>query len=685
MVKLQFFLLLLIIIFSTLLSAENTKVRNIQNSVVGSQTIIDLPLLLSTPCKEFENRLSKVAGLENLVKDYFSLIKNSTRESQTSSREKAKPFLEVLHFQSHCLLRNVKLEENFSRFTEVDLNILLDQNLSLNKSSNIQREMVLFYADYLINNGQHLASVYPLGFEWMPDQAETNRYIVFSGALITPGLESMWKHCQKRFNWQHAGWNAVLVSGYQSPSYQFLEFVKSSKTIGDALTKAIPPLYGGHHLKIPDIKVKLVPLIQEPGNRPSWDGFHSTCSEFGFSPRYPHQNGYEGELKFMGIKDLYEPIFSNTLIPRSIARDFEAALYETGFFPSPKGLRTIMALSAQESTIQWNPKLNIPKKRTLKQRFNRVLLKLKSSIPGAISNLILSDDHKKELDGLILELDKITNPEDEGVREFDFYLWSRITNRFLQTVMEEYEQFLQVGQWFFDVKSLKEQLQHEPQTFGLWQINVNHLQEKMKSFSQLRRIFPDLYQEINGYWEIDRDLLIKALSGRPDSLLTKKETLELIIYTHLLPRYENHHLGDTNDLNYFIAENMAGEMSTFRSAIQSELNENLKSHLIVDGDLTYYHPYSTKIDWSRKSDTIEKLEAFITKHLYYFEEPVDVQNLIKDLCEARSWNELKEQELYRKIIRSKPAIRKFPEIRSSLYEQTPDLYSKTVLRKTELF
>ncbi len=687
MKKFKFILILPILIFlvSLHLFAETDKVRNINHSNSRFQKVFNQPITQTTSCHAFTKEFEKNLNLESQLENSFFSIINPKNGISTSSQETEKKFVEFLHFHSHCLLKNIQLGRNINRINYGSLKILLSRSLKSMKLSSIHKEIIFLYADYLINNSRHLVSVYPLRFQWIPGQSENNTYIKLDDVLVTPGLESMWNHCQKRFSWQYSGWKAVLLSGYQSPSFQFLKFVKSSKILQDSLKKEAPPHFSGHHLKTPDIKVELKALTGEEESSLPWENFYNTCKEFGLSPRYPNQNGFQGELKFEGITELYKPIFSNTLIPRGVARNFEAALYETKFFPSPRGLRIIMALSAQESTVQWNPKLNKPKKRTLEKRFNRVLQKLKSSFPGTISNLLLSEEHQKELDGLISELNRITDPDNEKIREFDFYLWSRKTNQFLQKLMEEYSQLLTVGQWFFDVRSLKEQLQHEPQTFGLWQINVNHLQEKMKSFSQLKRIFPEVYQKNNTNWQIDRDQLIKALSGRPDSPLTKKETLELIIYTHLRPRYENHHQGDENDLVYFIAENMAGEMSTFRSAIQYELNKNMKSHLIIDGDLTFYYPYSTRIDWRRKSNTIKKLEAYIAKHNYYFENPVDKQKLIKNLCEARSWDDLKSLELYRKIVRTKSLIRKLPEIRSSLYEQTPSLYAKTVLRKSRLF
>ncbi len=360
-------------------------------------------------------------------------------------------------------------------------------------------------------------------------------------------------------------------------------------------------------------------------------------------------------------------------------------MYKTHFLPSPRALRIILALSDQESTIQWNPKLNKEKKQLLRARFHRILSKLKNSLPGSVSTIILAKEHKVKLEERINELNKITDPSNDKIREYDFYLWSRETNLFIHELVVEYKRALEVGQWFVDLGSFLNQLEKEPQTFGLWQINVNHLVEKVKTFHQLRRIFPEIYKQTTNGYIIDRDLLIKALSGRKDSPLSRRKTLELIILTHLKPRYRNHHQGDKMDLVYFVAENMAGEMSTYRASIQHELNLNLRAHLVTDGDLYYYLPHSTYSDWSKKSNTMKKLEAFVAKHHYYFRSPVNPKKLIKELCEADSWLELKDLELYQKIIRSDKPVRRFPQIESKLYHQTPLQYSKTVLKKSRLF
>ncbi len=147
----------------------------------------------------------------------------------------------------------------------------------------------------------------------------------------------------------------------------------------------------------------------------------------------------------------------------------------------------------------------------------------------------------------------------------------------------------------------------------------------------------------------------------------------------------NHFQGDKKDLSFFIAENMSGEMSTYRAAIQQELNKKIGSKLVEDGDLTFYLPYSTKINWSRRSKTHQTLLQFVHKHQYYFEPPVNPPKLLKELCRAGSLTQLEHLELYVKIMGKKIGLRIFPDIKSSLYNQTPYDYARIVIKKARLF
>ena len=280
---------------------------------------------------------------------------------------------------------------------------------------------------------------------------------------------------------------------------------------------------------------------------------------------------------------------------------------------------------------------------------------------------------------------RITDPGNRKIREYDFYLWTLKTSRFLKRLLEENRSLTRFGQWLFKIKQFADQIQYEPQTFGLWQINVNHLIERIENHHQLRRRFPEIFYKSGELWKVDRARMIDILSGKSNSVLDRQRTLELIIHTYLQPRYQSHLQGHQDDLKFFIAENVAGEMSTYRAAIQQQLNERMGSGLIMDGDLSFYYPYSTRIDWKRASNTQNAFRKFIQLRYPYFKRPVDAEELLLTLCEASSWDHLQRSELYRRIMRKKRGQRIFPRIKSQLYQQTPRTYAEIVLKKSKLF
>lgn len=591
----------------------------------------------------------------------------------------------LLHFHSHCLLKGLPEEEIDKRMT---WKRLINNINERDDKTDLQMVLKLtnIWIKYLGNSSLSLLRFFEIAHPPSFDQSKkvNTPFIKYRNSLVSPGMVSMWRHCKKRFEYNHDGWRVDVQSAHMSRAYQFFLFSRYSPALLEVIEKFPPPGYGNYQASFPNIRISLESETDPIKSKP-WQSLYESCSEFGFKPAFPFHQKLKNELTFPGIENLYEAIFANPLIPKNIARDLPIALRTTSFYPSPEGLRIILALSAQESTIQWNPKLNKQKKKLLKRRFDNLLTNINNSVPGSVTQFFLSQNHQSKLEELIAELEYLTDPKQEKSREYDFYTWSRKALSFVEELTETYNQIAKIGNWLFNIQALSDRLSKEPQTFGLWQINVNHLLEKIDTFKQLRRAFPELYQMSNGKWNVNRSWLIDALSGKPNARLTRKRTLELIIHTHLKPRYTNHLLGDQKDLMYFSAENMSGEMSTFRAAIQKALNSKMRSALVTDGDLTYYLPYSTRINWSKTSKTTLVLEEFIKKHRYYFSEPVDQKKLIFDLCQAKNWNDLRSLELYQKLIDKHTAARVFPDIRSNLYNQSPFGYAKQVMRKSQLF
>ena len=365
--------------------------------------------------------------------------------------------------------------------------------------------------------------------------------------------------------------------------------------------------------------------------------------------------------------------------------DFLKVMKETNFYPSPDGLRVLMALSEQESSLQWNPKLNEKKKALLKEKFNYVLSKTNGSIAATITQMIFPNNIKEQKRLFIRGLTQITDPGNEEVREYDFYQWSRKVHKFLQGMLEQHKHMTLFGQWMFDLKRVVNKVAFEPQTFGLWQVNVNHLLYRLEKHTQYRNEFPEIYYHDGDQWRVDRSRLVAALSGVEESKLDREKTLRLIIQTYLKPRYYAHIRGDMNDYLYFIAENLTGELATFKAALQRQLNKKMDGDLILDGDLAIYKPYSLEVDWSVQSNTQKLLIKYIDQYQSNFQQPVNKNQLIKSICSARSWDELQRSELYRLIMKDNFGKRIFPDVESDLYKQTPHSYARKVMKHAKAY
>lgn len=566
------------------------------------------------------------------------------------------------------------------------LNQMIEEAEARQRISQTQKKNVQQWIQYLEHNSRQLKETFQLPFIWeSPQDILALEFVRVGDSLLTPVMRSMWRHCKLNFESDQPGWQVKLISGYRSPAYEAFLFSRSSGSLDEVLQRSPPPNYSRHQRKVPDITVELIEKKGGAAKAENWKSLYQICRSFGFRQGDVGQDTSQGELGFIGVDRLYQSIYSSSLIPKQTKNDFLNAMQRTGFFPSPDGMRVLFAISAQESSISWNPRLNKRKKEDLRKRFDRILANIENTFGGTVSELFFSARLNQEKDQLIKELKRITNPKNRKIREYDFYLWTQKVRQFLNQLLKENRKLTRFGQWLFQIEQFADQIQYEPQTFGLWQINVNHLIERIESYPQLRRRFPEIFNNDNGQWKVIRTRLIDVLSGMPSSVLDRQRAMELIIHTYLQPRYQSHLLGNRDDLMYFIAENVAGEMSTFRAAIQEELNSRVRSHLVLDGDLSFYYPYSTKIDWNKISNTQKAFQKFIQIRYAYFSRPVAVEKLVATLCNVKTWGEMQKSELYRRIMRKKRGRRIFPQIESELYQQTPLTYAKIVMKKSQLF
>ena len=609
------------------------------------------------------------------------------------SKEKKEPTiankqaeLRLLFRHSQPVFRAMTESPKNHRLSWKTLSNMIEKTGAQKKISVTQRQHALQWIAYLERNSKQLKNVFRHPFSWeSPQNSRSLNYVRHGNALLTPALNSMWRHCKLNFEDRMPGWQIRLISGYRSPAFEAFLMTQSSGTLDDVLHGFAPPNYNRHQRAIPDITVELVGKKGETGTARQWKELHQICRPFGFTQGDVQERDQKGELEFVGVERLYQSTFFSKLIPETTKKNFFNAMQRTGFYPSPEGMRILFAISAQESSVSWNPRLNETKKEDLKKKFNRILMNIENAFGGTVSELFFSATLNQEKIKLIAELRRITNLRNRQIREYDFYLWTKKVRRFLSQLLKENRKLTRFGQWLFKIEQFADQIQYEPQTFGLWQINVNHLIERIESYRQLRRRFPELYTKSGEKWKVNRSRLVDVLSGMRSSVLDRQRTLELIIYTYLQPRYKSHLLGHKDDLMFFIAENVAGEMSTYRAAIQQELNNRIGSRLIPDGDLSFYHPYSTRIDWTRPSNTQKAFQKFIQKRYAYFSRPVDMKKLVKTLCEVKTWEKMQKDELYRRIMRKNRGQRDFPQITSKLYQQTPLSYARIVLKKSQLF
>ncbi len=401
-------------------------------------------------------------------------------------------------------------------------------------------------------------------------------------------------------------------------------------------------------------------------------------------PNFPgevaDQEKKQNEFNFVSVEKLYaKTLHHENDRVRTLAKKFLMAIKVTNFFPSPEGLEAIMAMGYQESSLLWDPKIYPHKKKKIKKKFQETWIRLDSEFINHDTGGLLCEELKAERKNLENELAVITDPKNKGITEYQYYLWTRKLHRFFNKVIKAKPGIVKIGKSYSNIDAMVNRIAHEPKTFGLWQINVNNLKERLELRSDLVNKFPRLYLNQDSQRVVDRDGLVACLSGTPNAPLSKQKTLELIIYAFIIPRYNNHLRGTPDDVCYFVGENLCGDFSSYRAPIQSMLNKKLNKNLVEDGDLSYSCPYSIQIDWSRESNTQKALKEFINTNKTYFSSPVQPDALVKALCEAVSWDQLQTLELYKVLMGKNAGQRMFPKIRSTLYGQSPEDYVKKVM------
>ncbi|OGG95350.1 MAG: hypothetical protein A2527_07460 [Candidatus Lambdaproteobacteria bacterium RIFOXYD2_FULL_50_16] len=569
--------------------------------------------------------------------------------------ESAKPFLRLL---------------DLSDQQAIDFPTLKTRLLAEAKLQKLSRQEIkdgLFWLNYLENKAARIKMFYRVPGE-KAELVTAKGFLQRGRAWMPPVMAAMWDHCQHRVE---AGSRVHLntLKGWQSPAYVAWEMGQSQSDLPTTLKKVGLPFYTNRHQQRPLIQASIGTIE----GRGVAQRLAKRCGEFGFSLDQGKN------IAFIGDELLYQPIFASAQLPPDLAQPLEQALHEAQFYPSPQGLKVILAMAFKESSLLWNPSVNEIKKKSLREQFHKVLGPTEVGWGRFLTGLMLDKKLEQEKEALTKRLLEITEPKSHAT-EYDVYLWSHQAAQLLDQLMDKYSSLAKLGSQALNLEARLRRLRYEPQTFGLWQVNINHLVEKLNQNPELSARFPEVF--IKG--QVDRHGLIASLSGLKKAPLNKTRTLTLIFLTKIKPRYLDHQQGHPHDLLFFAAENLTGELSTFRAAIQLRLSYKLKRPVSADGDLAFYKPYSLTIDWTHQSQTQWFLlrYALDNKKAWGKTSP---KALVTQLCEAQLRSDLLKNPLYLRLMGPTAGERAFPQIKSELYSQGPRSYGRRVLALAEQF
>ena len=524
---------------------------------------------------------------------------------------------------------------------------------------------------YFQNSAKKLKDLYAFKYyQWQGKTLPKPSQFKKSGNIYAPVSSlSMWYHCRTYIGYQYPNIKMKLIAGYQSPAFQAIKLFKVSKTLTSAVRIEPPPYYSRHQLAYPDISI----LISNKNVTAVAKIIAKTCKSFGYQlTRGPYRKN-RVDFKSEDLNSQFSQLLTNKRITPRFKANLIKTLQRLQFYPSPKGLATIIGMAEKESSLNWNPKIGNQKKQELRQRFDKYFTQSKSGIWGYLTKVMLSKKQRYQQQDLATQLYHLTDPQNTKTTEYDVYRWSRSALLFFQEILHQYKNATSLGKVFLDIGSIERKLQHEPQTFGLWQLNINHLIERLQSNQFYRKQYAALFKGKN----VDRDALVKSLSGLGKPL-GRIQTLEMIFKVQLIPRYFAHLNGSNLDLLFFSAENLAGEFSTYRAAIQKEINRTLNTKLSLDGDLSIYYPYSTKINWKKQSNSQKAILNYIQKIRGKLKTQQSNTRLLMDICLAETKANLYQSLVYKELFKNRNGVRIFPEIKSDLYRESPKQYAYKV-------
>lgn len=342
--------------------------------------------------------------------------------------------------------------------------------------------------------------------------------------------------------------------------------------------------------------------------------------------------------------------------------EFLKILKSNGFDLSDDEFKVLLGVSEKEAGLKWNPLLNKIKKGKISTEIKNIESMLKYGKIG------LNDFEDKLVDKLLESIHKVLN--DNNATELDYYKWTQDVLKVFEVLKANHTSLkLAESTGLFD--KILNKLKHNPNTFGLFQVNVDRLIDNLS--------INDLPKELlDKKGKIDRNKLVFALSGDQNNI-SKADMMDIIIKYHLSKYIKAHDLNSPADFKFLAAETNSGFMSTYKAAIQEKLNLELGTNLLIDGDLSNFHENTSKIDWSKTSNTQNALYKFIIENPEKFQHE-NPRELIKELCEADSKDKLMNSKLYKILMENELGKRTIPKIKSDLYKLTVDDYTKEVFK-----
>ena len=550
---------------------------------------------------------------------------------------------------------------------------MIKTKVAKNKGFKNQLASALEWVDYIEQNSNRFKNLYQFPYQWQAAiEPQGLGYTRVHKSLVTPFQKDMFAQCKAAFYYKNKK-RLKLNSGYRSPAYQLFLTSFLQGNLEEVFENAAPPFYSRHQKEEPDLSISFVKKEKdEELESDLLSQIGEICAPFGFSQSFPGVDSLKYEFSTTAQEAYYQEIWASPGLPPELTEEVKTALTQAKFFPSKQGLKVIFAMAWKESSWRWDPRLIKLKKKALREKFSESLKKLDSGMTGKVANYFLDKNFFLRKDKLKNELWRITEPKNFHLTEWDVYLWTKEAHQLLKDLAEEYSTLAKFGRILFDYQPLLNRFANEPQSFGLWQVNINYLIEKIEGDSYWINKYPEIFR----WGQVNREELIKALSGKESAKLDHTQTLSLVFEAHLAPRYYSHTLGTEWDLLFFATENLTGSLSSYRTSLQIVLRKKMNQEIVADGDLANYHPYSRKVDLGRSSQTLTLLKTYMRRKSF---RPSKQKTLVSELVSATSKEQLLGSKLYRMIMKGQIGRRDMPEVKSRIIGQSPYSYGNKVL------